>query len=102
MLGVLRLLGIRFLSFLSSLGRATLLWSNSMWGLPGWSDVRLVVVQIYYVGFMSLIIIVLSAFSIGAVLALQFYTQLARFGAGAAASIPITQPALPGMKSGPS
>ena len=38
--------------------------------------------QIYNVGVLSLIIIVLSAFSIiGAVIALQFYTQLARFGA---------------------
>jgi phospholipid/cholesterol/gamma-HCH transport system permease protein len=30
---------------------------------------------------LSLVIVILSAFSIGAVLALQFYTQLARFGA---------------------
>ena len=37
--------------------------------------------QIYHVGVLSLIIIVLSAFSIGAVIALQFYTQLSRFGA---------------------
>ena len=80
-LGLLRVLGVRFLNWLSSLGRATVLWASAMWGLPGWTDVRLVITQVYYVGFMSLIIIVLSAFSIGAVLALQFHTQLARFGA---------------------
>lgn len=50
-----------------------------MWGL--------VVKQIYHVGFLSLVIIILSAFSIGAVLALQFYTQLARFGAQEAVGI---------------
>ncbi len=37
--------------------------------------------QVYQIGVLSLIIIVLSAFSIGAVLALQGYTQLARVGA---------------------
>ena len=85
MLGLLRSLGIRFLDWLSALGRATILWVNAMAGLPRWKDVALVTQQIYNVGFLSLIIIVLSAFSIGAVLALQFYTQLANFGAYGAA-----------------
>jgi len=58
-----------------------------MSGRPDWQDVGLVVKQIYHVGFLSLVIIVLSAFSIGAVLALQFYTQLARFGAQEAVGI---------------
>ena len=80
-MGYLRALGIRFLAWLESLGRAALLWVNAMRGLPRWADVSLVIKQVYNVGFLSLIIIVLSAFSIGAVLALQFYTQLARFGA---------------------
>ena len=78
---LLRGLGARFLVRLSALGRATVFWANSMAGLPSWSDVPLVVRQIYNLGFKSLVIIVLSAFSIGAVLALQFYTQLAQFGA---------------------
>ena len=81
MVDLLRLLGVRFLEWMRSLGRATLLWTSAMGGLPRWADVALVIKQIYNVGFMSLVIIVLSAFSIGAVLALQFYTQLARFGA---------------------
>ncbi len=69
------------MNWLGSLGRAMRMWFNAMAGLPRWSDVALVVKQVYSVGFLSLVIIVLSAFSIGAVLALQFYTQLARFGA---------------------
>jgi phospholipid/cholesterol/gamma-HCH transport system permease protein len=87
MLGFLRTLGIRFLDWLASLGRASLLWLNAMGGLPRFKDVALVIKQIYNVGFLSLIIIVLSAFSIGAVLSLQFYTQLARFGAQEAVGI---------------
>ena len=42
---------------------------------------RLLVRQLYGSGVLSLAIISLSAFSIGAVLGLQFYTQLVRFGA---------------------
>jgi phospholipid/cholesterol/gamma-HCH transport system permease protein len=57
------------------------MWVNALWGLPRLSELPLVVRQIYNVGVLSLIIIVLSAFSIGAVIALQFYTQLSRFGA---------------------
>lgn len=51
------------------------------------NEMRLLIHQIYNVGYLSLIIIVLSAFSIGAVLALQFYTQLARFGAQEAVGV---------------
>ncbi len=87
MLGLLRATGIRFLTWLSSLGRATLLWISAMTGVPRWRDLALVVTQVYHVGFLSLVIIVLSAFSIGAVLALQFYTQLARFGAQEAVGV---------------
>jgi len=87
MLALLRALGIRFLDWLSTLGRASILWVNAMAGLPNLRDVGLVVRQVYYVGFMSLAIIVLSAFSIGAVIALQFYTQLSRFGAQEAVGV---------------
>ncbi len=87
MIGALRALGIRALDNLATLGRATLLWCNAMAGLPRWSDVALTIKQIYNVGFLSLVIIVLSAFSIGAVLSLQFYTQLARFGAQEAVGV---------------
>lgn len=81
MFDLLRVLGARFFVWISSLGRAVVFWFNVMAGWPRWADVPLVVRQIYNLGFKSLVIIVLSAFSIGAVLALQFYTQLAAFGA---------------------
>lgn len=84
---LLRRLGIRTLNFLAALGRASMLWLSAMRWFPSWSEVGLLVRQIYNVGYLSLIIIVLSAFSIGAVLALQFYTQLARFGAQEAVGV---------------
>jgi len=57
------------------------MWGTALWGLPDRDDISLLFRQIYNVGVLSLVIIVLSAFCIGAVLALQFHTQLARFGA---------------------
>ena len=81
MLRYLRLLGQWALDWIASLGRATLVWFWSIAGLPQRGDFTLLVKQIYQIGVLSLIIIILSAFSIGAVLALQGYTQLARVGA---------------------
>jgi phospholipid/cholesterol/gamma-HCH transport system permease protein len=97
MSGILRVIGARFLNYLGSLGRATLMWCRAMWGLPRFSDLPLVINQIYHVGFHSLIIIVLSAFSLGAVLALQFYTQLARFGAEDAVGVGLALVLLRGL-----
>ncbi len=87
MLAVMRRTGSRVLETLGTLGRAGLLWLRAMRWVPTWSELPLLAKQIYNVGFLSLIIIVLSAFSIGAVLALQFYTQLARFGAQEAVGV---------------
>ncbi|MGK0259408.1 MAG: phospholipid/cholesterol/gamma-HCH transport system permease protein [Candidatus Azotimanducaceae bacterium] len=84
---IIRQLGIRFLAFVATVGRATLLLVYALKGLPRWQDVALLIKQIYNVGYLSLAIIVLSAFSIGAVLALQFFTQLARFGAQEAVGV---------------
>lgn len=84
---IIRQLGIRFLAFVATVGRATLLLVYALKGLPRWQDVALLIKQIYNVGYLSLLIIVLSAFSIGAVLALQFFTQLARFGAQEAVGV---------------
>lgn len=77
----LRLLGQRALERLETLGRATILWIQALAGVPTLADVPLLTRQIYNLGVLSLAIIVLSAFSIGAVISLQFYTQLVRFGA---------------------
>lgn len=54
---------------------------QALYGLPTRSDIPLVLRQIHNIGVLSLVIICLSAFSIGAVISLQFYTQLVRFGA---------------------
>jgi phospholipid/cholesterol/gamma-HCH transport system permease protein len=76
-----RSLGAGALDRMNSLGRASIMWAIAVWGLPRRGELQLLVRQIYNIGVLSLVIIVLSAFSIGAVIALQFYTQLARFGA---------------------
>jgi phospholipid/cholesterol/gamma-HCH transport system permease protein len=81
MLRYLRLLGQWALDWIAALGRASMVWIQSMAGLPRRGDMTLLLKQIYQIGVLSLIIIVMSAFSIGAVLALQGYTQLARVGA---------------------
>jgi phospholipid/cholesterol/gamma-HCH transport system permease protein len=81
MLRYLRLLGQWALDWIGALGRASLVWFWSLAGLPRRGDMTLLIKQIYQIGVLSVIIIVLSAFSIGAVLALQGYTQLARVGA---------------------
>jgi phospholipid/cholesterol/gamma-HCH transport system permease protein len=81
MLRLLRLLGQETLTQLGALGRAGLVMFWSLASLPRRGDFGLLVRQLYQVGVLSLVIIVLSAFSIGAVLALQGYTQLARIGA---------------------
>jgi phospholipid/cholesterol/gamma-HCH transport system permease protein len=81
MLRYLRLLGQWALDWIGTLGRAATIWFLALAGLPRRGDVGLLVRQIYQIGVLSIVIIVLSAFSIGAVLALQGYTQLAKVGA---------------------
>ncbi len=81
MLRYLRLMGQQTLDWLETLGRAGTVWFWAMFGLPARGDFALLIRQVYQIGVLSLVIIVLSAFSIGAVLALQGYTQLARIGA---------------------
>ncbi len=81
MLRFLWLVGQRGLDVLESLGRAGILLFQSLCYLPARRELPLYVIQLYQIGVKSMGIIVLSAFSIGAVLSLQFYTQLARFGA---------------------
>jgi phospholipid/cholesterol/gamma-HCH transport system permease protein len=53
-------------------------------GSPELKNIPLVVRQIYQLGVLSVLIIVCSGFSIGAVLALQGYAQLARVGSESA------------------
>ncbi len=78
---MLRQVGADTLSWLQGLGRATVMWIRAAYRVPKPSDWMLVIRQVYSIGVLSMAIIVLSAFAIGSVIALQFYTQLARFGA---------------------
>lgn len=77
----LRRIGQWALAGLGSLGRAGLVAWRALFLWPTTRATSLLVLQLYQVGVLSVVIIALSAFSIGAVLGLQFYTQLSRFGA---------------------
>lgn len=82
MLNKIQLLGANTLGTLQGLGRATLMLFGALWGRPrpikNW---HLYMKQIYVVGVLSLLIIVVSGLFIGMVLALQGYTVLSKFGA---------------------
>jgi phospholipid/cholesterol/gamma-HCH transport system permease protein len=78
-LGRIGLLSVR------TLGKAGLLWSDAVLVRPQpVRQIPLVIRQIHQIGVLSVVIILLSGFAIGAVLALQGYTQLARFGSESA------------------
>ena len=69
-------------AFLAGLGRAQFFLLSILGGVPAaLARPRLVVQQLYAVGALSLIIIVISGSFIGMVLALQGYRTLVRFGA---------------------
>lgn len=69
-------------NFLAGLGRAQFFLLSILGGVPAaLARPRLVVQQLYMVGALSLIIIVVSGSFIGMVLALQGYRTLVRFGA---------------------
>jgi|TARA_B100001971_G_scaffold179892_1_gene175710 phospholipid/cholesterol/gamma-HCH transport system permease protein len=85
MLRRLRQIGQASLVILATLGRAGVIWAQSLWTKPDLSNsAPLVIQQIYQIGVLSVVITVLSGFSIGAVLALQGYTQLVRYGSESA------------------
>jgi len=70
------------LMFVRDIGRASLFLFHALVGRPEWiKGFRRLVQQLYFVGVLSLLIIVLSALFIGMVLGLQGYTILAKFGA---------------------
>lgn len=82
MLDRLQRLGYITLTQLEQLGRATLFLLRILIGLPSLLPrLGLVVTQIYSVGVLSLIIIIVSGLFIGMVLGLQYYNGLVDFGA---------------------
>ena len=69
-------------NFLSGLGRAQFFLLQILAGMPSLLlRPRLIVQQLYYVGQLSMVIIVLAGSFVGMVLALQGYRTLIRFGA---------------------
>ncbi|MCB1646603.1 MAG: lipid asymmetry maintenance ABC transporter permease subunit MlaE [Pseudomonadales bacterium] len=84
MLSALRNLGQFSLDLLEVLGRAGSLWWQAIWRRPRLANAPLLIRQIYQLGVLSVVITVLSGFSIGAVLALQGYNQLVKYGSESA------------------
>jgi len=82
MLDSLQLLGRKGLEFFQRLGRGHMLLLRVLAGLPGlFLRFGLVIKQIYAVGVLSLVIIVVSGLFVGMVLGLQGYNTLVDFGA---------------------
>lgn len=81
MLNVLQRLGHQFFNRLSALGRAGQLLFQSLIAKPApFMMLPLLVRQLYFVGVLSLVIIVVSGLFIGMVLGLQGYTILVDYG----------------------
>ena len=82
MLQTIQELGQHAIHFFQRLGRAHILFANILAGVPGMlSRFGLVVHQVYAVGVLSLVIIVVSGLFVGMVLGLQGYNTLVDFGA---------------------
>ncbi len=84
MFSSLRRLGQYLLGILEILGRAGNIWRQAIWRRPQLKNAELYIRQIYQLGVLSVVITVLSGFSIGAVLALQGYNQLVKYGSESA------------------
>ncbi len=78
----LNIIGHRTLGFFEDVGRASVTIFNAIFSKPDFvhGTARLVA-QIYSVGVLSLVVIIIAGFFIGMVLGLQGYTILSKFGA---------------------
>jgi phospholipid/cholesterol/gamma-HCH transport system permease protein len=75
-------LGNRTLNFLHTLGRSGLFLFQILFRKPkGAKSIRLTIEQLYFIGVLSLLIILMSALFIGMVVGLQGYNTLNKFGA---------------------
>ena len=82
MIDWLQRLGHSALGYFERLGRATLLFSYILGGIPSvLPRLRLLVQQVYAVGVLSIVIILVSGLFVGMVLGLQLYNTLVDFGA---------------------
>ncbi|ANF82605.1 ABC transporter permease [Acinetobacter sp. NCu2D-2] len=74
------LLGRRVIERVQGIGTATLMLLQILFSMPTWLGFKLFIYQMYRVGVMSLLIIVVSGLFIGAVLGLQMFSILSTFG----------------------
>jgi len=82
MIQLLQSLGRLGLGFFERTGRANLFFLRVLAGVPALAlQFRLVIAQIYAVGVLSVVVIVVSGLSVGMVLGLQMYNTLVNFGA---------------------
>ncbi len=79
-MNAIALLGRRFIQRIQGIGIATLMLLQVILSIPTWQGVKLFIHQMYRVGVLSLLIIVVSGLFIGAVLGLQMYSILVTFG----------------------
>ena len=90
-MNAIALLGRRVIKRVQGIGVATIMLLRILFSMPTWIGVKLFIYQMYRVGVMSLLIIVVSGLFIGAVLGLQMYSILVTFGSeamlGAAVSL---------------
>ncbi|AXY57954.1 lipid asymmetry maintenance ABC transporter permease subunit MlaE [Acinetobacter chinensis] len=82
-MNAIALLGRRVIDRVRGIGVATLMLLQILFSMPTRIGVKLFVYQMYRVGVMSLLIIVVSGLFIGAVLGLQMYSILVTFGSEA-------------------
>lgn len=81
MIGLIQKMGHTGVSAIQSIGRAGMLFVNSVtWGGPGSAGFSDLIKQIYSVGVRSLSIIIVAGFFVGMVIALQGYYILVKFG----------------------
>src|SRR6185369_664484 len=70
------------LYYIGDVGRASIMLYNALVSKPSLiNGTKRLIAQLYFVGVLSLVIIILSGFFIGMVLGLQGYTILVKFGA---------------------
>ena len=82
-MNAIALLGRRVIERVRGIGVASLMLLQILFSMPTALGVRLFVYQMYRVGVLSLLIIVVSGLFIGAVLGLQMYSILVTFGSEA-------------------
>ncbi|VFP87492.1 lipid asymmetry maintenance ABC transporter permease subunit MlaE [Candidatus Erwinia haradaeae] len=81
-LKLLALLGRKIINFFASLGRAGLILFHALFSLPRYRlHMSLLVKQLYNIGFLSLLIVMISGLFIGMILSMQGYQVLRTYGA---------------------